>query len=166
MSIAFALRAEYEGTVRQVVAVTDGEPVHGDEVPLFSGGVIGIGGDRSFDVREALTDGGGTIVVADVDEGLITALDEYPPLKRVPVPENAEAIDPYVGMSREALRDEAQRRGLSGHARAAKPALRAALLEHDRRSAGGDSAASPTPDNPVTVDELDQAGDAGDQADE
>lgn len=77
MSSAFALRAEYEGTVTQ----------DGVEVPAFTGGVLAIPDGRSYNVREALDEGNGTIVVGDDDHILAGVLSEYPALKSVAVPE-------------------------------------------------------------------------------
>lgn len=161
MSTAFALRAEYEGTVPQDV---DGVTV---DVPAFTGGVIAVAGrEQAFDVREALEAGAGVIVVADSDPALALALSEYPPLKRVEVPDDAEAVDQYAGMTVADLRAEAQRRGLEGYGRAVKDALITALRAHDARLAAGDSTAAPSDTNPVTVGELadPDAGDAGQEA--
>ncbi len=64
MSVAFGIRAQY----------TDNwEP-----------GVIAVG-DSEFNLKEALSDGGGEIVVPSTDALLVATLDEQPALKRVPV---------------------------------------------------------------------------------
>ena len=81
-SSAFALRAEYDGTVTHD---------DGSTVPVYSGGVIAIPDGRSFDVREALDNGNGTIGGPDEDHLLATVLEQYPALKSVPVPERKTA---------------------------------------------------------------------------
>lgn len=78
MSSAFALRAEYDGTVTHEDGTT---------VPVYTGGVLAIPDGRSYDVREALDQGNGTIVVPDDDHLLSLVLSEYPALKSVPAPE-------------------------------------------------------------------------------
>lgn len=65
MSIAYALRAEYHDT--------------------YVGGVLALG-DTSLDVRQALQDGGGVILVEETDTMRTVTLDEYPPLQRIDPP--------------------------------------------------------------------------------
>lgn len=153
-TVAYALREEYQGTTVQNI---DGED---REVPVFTGGVIRAGED-DFDVREALDEGDGVIVVAETSSGLLSALDEYPALKRVAVPEGAAPLTEYQGAPLGRLRVEAKRRGLDGYSRANREALIAALEEHDRRAAAGEIDA-----DPVSVDDLadpDNAPDAGEE---
>jgi hypothetical protein len=66
-SIAYALRAEHHDT--------------------YLGGVLAVG-DDSLDIRQALQDGNGVIVVPDTDTIRVTVLDAYPPLQRVDVPQD------------------------------------------------------------------------------
>lgn len=106
--IAYELREDYAGTVEQKV---DGET---RQVNRYLGGVINIGAE-DLDVREALDNGGGTIVVDDRDPRISAALDAYPPLKRAEVPEGAEPIaGDYDAQNATALRDELKRRGIVG----------------------------------------------------
>lgn len=62
-SIAFALRASHDD---------------------FIGGVLAVG-DTSIDIAEELKAGKGQIVVDEQDTVKVLVLDQYPPLKRVPV---------------------------------------------------------------------------------
>lgn len=139
MRTAFTLREDYAGTVE-----LDG----GEQVPAFQGGVLAHGPDRrSFDVRAKLEEGNGTIVVESTDEELVELLRHYPPLKEVPVPEDAPLQSGYDDAPVVALRAEAERRGLS------KAGTKAQLVErlqaHDEAVASGDQegAADPTPED-------------------
>lgn len=102
MSIAYGLKAEYEGTVE-----LDGTPV-----PVFSGGIIRVG-ERDVDVRQALDAGGGRIVVDDHDAALINRLDAHEALKRVAAHDAAVTLAPTDGMTVPALRDELRAAGWS-----------------------------------------------------
>jgi len=79
----------------------------------------------------------------------VVMLDAYPPLKRVPVPEDRKPRNPYLDRTMDDLRDEARRRGLNVEAGIRKAELAAALFEHDHRLAGGDVDANPAPDHVV-----------------
>lgn len=130
---AYALRDEYAGTVVQAI---DGED---REVPVFSGGLVN-GGDNfgDVDVAKLLEEGGGTIVVDPRDPVLAAALDEYPPLKDVPVPDGASPVnDLYSNRGVRWLRAEVKRRGIDGLSKATKDELVAALEEYDRAGNGG-----------------------------
>jgi hypothetical protein len=141
MHKAYALRADYEGTIEQ----------DGQQVPLFTGGTVAVGADgRAFDVRKALDEGNGVIVTADQD--LITVLDHYLPLKPVPVPEDAPATDTRQASSLRDLREEAKRKGLAGGGKVNREALLAALDAHDAALAAGDQRAQASDANVVTVD--------------
>jgi hypothetical protein len=129
-TVAFALRAEYEGTTTQTI---DGE---NRQVPVFSGGLVAAG-DRDVDIAELLDDGDGQIVVAESDVALLLALDQYPALKRVGADDEAAPVNPYLAKSISDLRAEAKRRDLEVPAAIKKPALAEALLEHDRELAAG-----------------------------
>lgn len=130
---AFALREEYAGTVVQNI---DGED---REVPVFSGGVVN-GGDVDLNIAELLTEGDGVIVVDPRDPVVLAALEEYPALKPVGVPDGADPInDRYSSKGVTELRRLAKRAGIERMGRAGKDELIAALEAHDR---GEDPAAT------------------------
>lgn len=131
-TIAYRLRADYDGTVEQ----------DGIEVPIFTGGLIAAG-DRDVDVRVELDAGAGTIVVAETDSALVEALDSYPALKRVGAPDDATPVDPYAGLTVVQLRDEVRLRELTVPAGAKRGELVDALLADDQ---GADI--TPDPDSP------------------
>lgn len=139
--VAYTLREEFAGTVEQHVEpddprVTGDTPDDGDglkviEVPLYSGGLINIGPDDEtgdLNVAEALEEGDGIIVVDDVDPRAIAALDEYPPLKRVPVPAGRQADRGWADHKDDDLKAELERRGVTA-AGAGRKADRVAALE-------------------------------------
>jgi hypothetical protein len=73
-------------------------------------GVIALG-DSSLDVRAALEQGDGVIVVPDHDTATIARLDDYPALKRVSarsVPDDAPVTDRFDGMPLDELRNVAK----------------------------------------------------------
>lgn len=138
---AFTLREDYAGTVDQA----------GEQVPAFTGGLISIDEDRDLDLREALDEGNGFIVIDDSDGALELALIEVPVLKRVPVPEGADVRNPWLERNVRALRAEAKRRGIAVEAGVDKPAIAAGLLEHDRRLAAGDDVTPVEDQRTVTI---------------
>lgn len=119
--VAFALRQEYAGTVE----------VDGEEVPRFLGGVIAAG-DSDLNVAELLEEGAGTIVLEGNDTRAVVALDEYPALKRVPVPTGAELTAGYADENVTALRAELRRRGITRAGAASKDEAVVALQAFDR----------------------------------
>lgn len=120
-TIAFALRADYEG--------------------VYTGGVIVVGYDRTLNVLEALEEGSGQIVVPENDVELVTALDGYIALKRVGAADDADAtVDRYEGLTVSQLRAEAKSRGIDKAAGASRDNLLAALRDQDRAVAAGDQA--------------------------
>ena len=127
-AIAYALRDEFTGTVDQR-ETEDAEPV---TVPVFTGGPISVDTDREIHLGEALEEGGGTIVIDDGDGALIVALDGYPALKRVAVPEGAEPVaGDYDSQTNAALRAELNRRGVTGGGNKSHDELVAALEAYD-----------------------------------
>lgn len=127
--VAFALTADYEGTVE----------IEGEQVPVFGGGLLNVG-DGDFDVAQALDAGGGTIAVHAGDAPLIGLLDEYPALKRVAVPEDATPVSRYDRVSTSALREQASVRDIDGAGGAARGAVVDALERQDVAIAEGDLA--------------------------
>ena len=127
--IAYALREEYAGTVEQE---TDEGIV---TVPVYTGGVIVVG-DRDLNVREALDEGDGTIIIEERNVAAAAALDGYLPLKRVTAPAGAEPTltlgDSYEDVTVAELRADASSRGLLNVSKASKDELVDALTEHDR----------------------------------
>jgi hypothetical protein len=79
MAEAYALRAEYEGTIKS----TDDDE-NEVEVDKFRGASFALPDGRTFNIAERLKDGGGTIVTDDPLE--ITYLDDVRVLKKVAVP--------------------------------------------------------------------------------
>lgn len=184
--IAYALREEYAGTVEQE---TDEGIV---TVPVYTGGVIVVG-DRDLNVREALDEGDGTILIEERNAAAAAALDGYLPLKRVKAPADAEPTltlgDSYEDVTVAELRADASSRGLLNAGQARKDELVDALTEHDRLLAedtldrlgapltidrlaasgrGEDVAPAPAPAAPVepVEPELDEdAGELGDDLD-
>lgn len=137
--IAYGLRAEYEGTVD-----TDDGPI-----AVFQGGLIRVDDARDLNIAEALEAGGGVIVAEDHDYALVTALDEYPALKRVPAPETQEpTVGRFDGLTALELRAEAVNRDLS--TAGSKAELVARLEAHDAGE-----------DDPTTTE---PAGEAGQEA--
>lgn len=128
---AYALRAEYEGTVS--VPGDDGDTT---ETPLFTGGVLAVG-DGDFHVKDQLEAGDGTIVIHQADSRLFELLEAYPALKRVDVPEGAEPISIYERQTAEALRHQAQLRQFVGVG-PGKAEVIARLEAHDQALAAGD----------------------------
>lgn len=61
----------------------------------FLGGVLAVPNDQDIDVKHALGDGDGVIVIADHEHGKAAVLDAYPPLERV------DATDVPVAEARE-----------------------------------------------------------------
>lgn len=113
MSVAFSLRA--------------------DHVEDYLGGVLAVG-NSSVDVKAALDQGDGVIVVPDTDHQLVAILDDYPPLKRVPVPEEpAAVVDPLEDLSVAELRNQAKSAGVDKTGGLSKDELVAAI-----RAAEGD----------------------------
>lgn len=138
--IAWALRDEYAGTVLQ--REHDEDP--GTEVPKFSGGVISAAA-RDLNIGELLAEGDGVIVLELPDQAVITALDDYPALKRVPVPEGATPLDtPLEGLKLADLRDRAKALELEGAGGLTKAELAAVLAEVDRRTAAGETVTAGT----------------------
>lgn len=127
MSIAYGLRAEYEGTVEQ----------DGAQVPRYLGGLIALGEGRDLDVAQALRDGAGTIVIEETDTLAVVALDAYAPLKRVPA-HDADATIPsqYADRPVADLRADLRARGLDTSG--AKTDLVARLDDADRAVAAGE----------------------------
>jgi hypothetical protein len=103
-------------------------------------GVLAVG-DSSLDVRAALEDGKGVLVVSDGDTLTQAVLDEYPALKRVRVPDDPTGglTDSLEGLPASALRDEARERGLK--AGGSKDELLAAIRTHDANAAGDEQSA-------------------------
>lgn len=102
MSIAYGLRAEYEGTAN----------LDGQDVPVFGGGLLALDGGESLDVAEALRAGDGRIVVDDTDAALILRLDAYPALKRVAAEGSVPTVGRYDRSSVSDLRAELRLRDL------------------------------------------------------
>lgn len=133
-TIAFGLRAEYDGTVTHD---------DGSEAPVYTGGVIAVGLNReALDVRRALDDGAGRIVVDDSDLELVGALDAYPALKRLPADADAAGavqVSRYELMTANDLKAEFDSRGFETAGRASKADRAAALQAHDHALAAGDT---------------------------
>lgn len=53
------------------------------DVDRFLGGVLAVPNDADIDVKQALEDGDGSIVIDDHEHGKAAVLDDYPPLERV-----------------------------------------------------------------------------------
>jgi hypothetical protein len=161
--LAYRLREEYTGTV----------DVHGDGteiVPVFSGATVTYADGRTFDVREALDAGDGTLVIADTSE-LAQRLDGLDALELVKLTDEeaaaAEPISGYTGLPVSTLREIAKTRGIAGAGRASRAALETALTEQDERVAAGDARFTATADNPAaTVEELVDAAQGDDTTDE
>lgn len=135
-AVAFALRAEFEGT--ETVQHPDGST---EAVPKYGGGLLAVsGGD--FNVAEELEAGGGTIVVQTGDQQLVDVLSVYPPLKQVPVPEKAKPVSKYDRQPLESLREQASLRDIAGAASLSKAKLVRALEAQDRDLAAGRTASA------------------------
>lgn len=158
--VAYALRAEFAGTVEQHVEASDPrvddstpDSPEGDglkllEVPVYSGGVIKTGFDEDLDVGLELEEGDGVIVVDASKASLVLALDEHPALKRVPAPADADAVAGYERQTSEALGTELERRGVTV-GKALKDDRVAALERLDGYPIG-----TLDPDNPPTVESV------------
>lgn len=149
-TIAYALRADFAGTVERVLS-TDaaGEPVDVETVPRFLGGIVSIDDARDLDVAAALEEGNGRIVVDDSDLMAINVLDAYPALKRVGAEDDDRlTVDRYADANVRELDRELRLRGITG-LDTAKPAKVAALHADDARQAAG----IPVPDT-YTVEAL------------
>lgn len=132
---AFELRSDYAGTV----AIEDPPGSEPRDVPIYQGGHLTRADGSSFDVRAALDEGNGTIVIRTRDQALQDLLRAYRPLKEAPVPKGAVPIDGWVGRPLEAIRAEAQRRGFVG-LRQGKVKLGARLDAYDDALEVGDRA--------------------------
>lgn len=162
--VAYALREEYDGTVEQVYETdADGEPAETVEVPRFLGGILRAG-ETELDVRELLDDDehtpAGIIVVDSALEPLVAAcLDEYPALKRVPVPAGATSSSPTLeDLTVPKLKERATAEGLAGASNAKRDDLVAALAyAAELRAAGQDPTGR-------TVEDLALGADGGDTA--
>lgn len=109
----------------------------------FAGGTVNITDTGiALDVGEALEQGGGTIVVSELDSAIVAQLDTYGVLKRVAAPEGATPIRRYDYMNAGELHAEANRRAIHGQAGASAEKVRAALVEQDTAVASGDLAAA------------------------
>lgn len=93
MSIAYALRADYED--------------------IYTGGVVAVGPDRTVDIKAELENGSGQIVVAENDDLLLSVLDNYLALKRVTADSEEPTVNQYDDMSVADLRREAKNLGLT-----------------------------------------------------
>ena len=123
MNIGYGLRAEYaENYLGGVLATSDGD----------------------FNVAEELEAGGGVITVDDGNHELVLVLDEYPALKRVGAPDDADPITRYDRMDRDTLRGELRGRNLPTGGRVEE--LRERLIAADTLATEGD---------PIEPDELD-----------
>lgn len=96
------------------------------------GGSVTLGDGTAFDVAASLDLGGGVIVTDD--EGLIVALDAYPALKRVAVPEGQGGYD---SLKKDDLEKLASDRGVEIPDNATKAQIIDALQNAD--SEGDDS---------------------------
>lgn len=151
--IAYELRAEYAGTVEQVLTVNEhGDPDTTQTVPLFTGGVIRAG-DKDLDVRAELEQGNGRIVIDDADphaQAAVIALDGYPALKRVAAAGADATLDPLDELNAAQARAEASRIGLSIAAGTKADEVRAGLKAHRDALAAGDDVA-PSDSRTVTI---------------
>lgn len=147
-TVAFALTADYEGTVEVFDTVEDQEAGTGRVVDKFQGGVIAIPGrDEDFDVREHLIAGDGVIVVSAGDAPLLLALDEYTALKRVKAPDDAaDVVSAYSGQTKTVLRDLARSRDIDIPGGASKDDIVALLEAQDAAIAAGDQDGATNPD--------------------
>lgn len=146
-TVAFALTADYEGTVEVFDTVEDKENGTGRVVDVFQGGIIAIPGrDEDFDVKEHLTAGDGVIVVSAGDAPLVLALDEYVALKRVPAPDAAEPVSAYGSQRATDLRTLARTRGIDIPSGSTKDDIVALLEAQDAAVAAGDQGAADNPD--------------------
>lgn len=139
--IAFALREEFAGTV--TVYEDDDDP--GTEVPAFTGGLVNLGDgseEHTLDLRKALDEGDGLIVVAeDADPRALLALDEHPALKRVAAGDAEVDVDRYDGLDRAVLVAELKTRELdaTGKTGELRDRLRADDAEAEAKAAAGDN---------------------------
>lgn len=162
--IAYELRAEYTGTVEQVLTVDDrGNAIDTVTVPAFTGGIINAG-DRDLDVAAELKAGDGRIIV---DEGTLDGnaaaivLDGYPALKRAPSAESDRATFPRpAGEDLPAgtaaptvaeLRARADTLGLKVESGTKRDELAKGLEEQATRAAAGELLVSPSDERTVTI---------------
>lgn len=131
-TIAFALRAEFEGTTP--VAGDDGATI---EIPTYQGGLLAVD-NSDFDVAAALEAGAGAIVVWSDDTQLAGILAAYPPLKEIATPAGATPVSKYERRTLEDLRNIASLRDIDGAGSASKVTLVAALDAFDAAQRGGD----------------------------
>lgn len=145
-AVAYTLREEYAGTTEQVITDPDtGAEVDRVEVPTFTGGVIVIPDDRldddGFDVRAKLDEGDGFIVVDDSEAAILEALDAYPALKRVPVPDGATITSSLDELKVADLRRQAELRGVDVDAGIKRDELVAGLKAFDDAVRAGEQPA-------------------------
>lgn len=160
--IAFALRAEYDGTVEQ----------DGEQVPKFGGGVLFVG-DGDIHIRDELEAGGGVITCRASDSALVALLDAYPALKRATT-NPAHVISPYARRETEALRFDADLRGLRQAGSLSRARLVKALEAHDaaqevslaEAAKVADQLPDVDPDDPPEGDDGDDTGGTGSDDDE
>lgn len=127
-AVAYQLRDEYAGDVE----------VNGETVPRFTGGPVSVDVDREINIGEALGENDGVIVVDDGDHAMTAALDGYPALKRVAVPEGAEPVEgDYDSRTNNQLRAELNRRGVQGAGNKSHDELVAALEGYDTLNEAG-----------------------------
>lgn len=152
-NIAFELTAEYAGVVNEG---TDAE------TPAYEGGVIGLPpSGETFDIRQALEEGDGLIVVnPDTNPGLVDALDQQPALKRTAAPDAAPTVG-YEQHTVQRLRQELNDRGVTEGLPRTKADLVLVLQRHDQLAdAGvtGDTAAAVAVDLDHDLDNDDAQG--------
>jgi hypothetical protein len=141
-NIAFELRKEYAGTT-EVQPSADSDRT--ETVDKFTGATVAVPPDgESFDVKKALEEGNGTIVVDEGNVQLADTLRTIAALKEVAADADADAITGYEGLSSAALKDELDRRGLdsSGNKQERRERLEAA----DAALAAGDQDGADNPD--------------------
>lgn len=150
-AVAFALKAEYEGTVE--VEAEDGSGLV--EVPKFQGGILYVG-DGDINIADELEAGGGYIVVGTEDQRLRDLLEVYPALKRVEVPAGAKPLSMFARYPDEDLRLQGSLREIKGYASMSRAKLVKALEAHDAaRRKGASEAAAAVAENPEIADGLD-----------
>jgi hypothetical protein len=151
--IAYGLRDEFGGEVEQVIE-TDaaGKPTKTETVPAFTGGLIRLDAERELNLREALDENDGVIVIDDGDQSAIVSLDGVEALKRVAVPDGAEPVaGDYDSRTNDVLRAELNRGGVHGGGNKSHDELVAALGNYDELNEAGKLPAD------LTVKSLDEA---------